>query len=391
MTRTGSPEKVDIAIIGAGCAGLSLARQLVRKENISGIKACLYGPISPAAINRHCWGFWATQGLTEQAGLARQRWQKWQIITADQKVTQTANAHPYCRLDSRDWLTHCLDSIDGHIQQEPDMLPTSDTQLVFDSRPPALPNGAMLQHFKGVEIKTAQPCFSTDTAILMDFRCDQSRGIHFIYLLPFSPTRALVESTMLSPERQDETFYSEAIETYLGTYWATGGWQVSHTEQGFIPMAFVEPVNPDYLAIGANGGCVRPSSGYAFAFIQKQTDAIVEKLVRGGPDAMTPATLPQPIGRFDLFLDRVFLHVIQHYPEKAAELFARIATALSGDEFARFMSGLADFPIYAKLITAMPTGLFLKALWDTHVMNRDNADKNDASKTHVGARNTEQM
>jgi len=39
------------------------------------------------------------------------------------------------------------------------------------------------------------------------------------------------------------------------------------------------------------------------------------------------------------------------------------------------MSGLADFKIYAKLITAMPAGLFLNALWDIHVMDRDNADK----------------
>ena len=28
--------------------------------------------------------------------------------------------------------------------------------------------------------------FDDSTAILMDFRCDQSKGIHFIYFLPFS-------------------------------------------------------------------------------------------------------------------------------------------------------------------------------------------------------------
>ena len=148
-------------------------------------KGCLYGPVSPPQQIGIA-GDLATQGLKEQTELARQSWQKWQVITAEQKVTQTADAHPYCRLDSRDWLTHCLDIIEGHIQQETDTLPTPGTQLVFDSRPPALPKGAMLQHFKGVEIKAVQPCFSPDTAILMDFRCDQSRGIHFIYLLPYS-------------------------------------------------------------------------------------------------------------------------------------------------------------------------------------------------------------
>ena len=79
----------------------------------------------------------------------------------------------------------------------------------------------MLQHFRGVEVKTVQTCFSPDTAILMDFRCDQSRGIHFIYLLPYSPTEALVESTMLSLERQDDAFYTEAIKPIwkLIDYW----------------------------------------------------------------------------------------------------------------------------------------------------------------------------
>ena len=154
-------------------------------------------------------------------------------------------------------------------------------------------------------------------------------------------------------------------------------------------MAFVQPVNPDYLAIGANGGCVRPSSGYAFAFIQKQTDAIIDGLVSSGLDRLTPATLPRPISRFNLFLDRIFLYVIRHHPEQAAELFARIATALSGDEFARFMSGLADFKIYAKLITAMPTGLFLKALLHTHVMDRDNMYKNNVGRTQTGNSDTE--
>ena len=98
--------------------------------------------------------------------------------------------------------------------------------------------------------------------------------------------------------------------------------------------------------------------------------------------------MPRPISRFDLFLDRIFLHVIRHHPERAADLFAQIATALSGDEFARFMSGLADFKIYAKLITAMPKGLFLNALWDTHVMGRDNADKNNVGGAYMGSRNS---
>ena len=82
----------EIAIIGAGCAGLSLARQLTLSG--AGYRARLYGPVSTAATQGHSWGFWATKGLEEQARLAAQSWAKWQIITPAQKITQRADNHP---------------------------------------------------------------------------------------------------------------------------------------------------------------------------------------------------------------------------------------------------------------------------------------------------------
>ena len=71
-------------------------------------------------------------------------------------------------------------------------------EYIFDSRPPNFDNNILLQHFHGIEIECDEDKFDFKTAILMDFRCDQSKGIHFIYFLPFSKKRALVESTLFS-------------------------------------------------------------------------------------------------------------------------------------------------------------------------------------------------
>ena len=73
----------------------------------------------------------------------------------------------------------------------------------------------MLQHFVGWEVKAAAGAFDPTTAILMDFRCDQTRGMHFIYCLPFSDQEALIESTLFSPELAPADFYDAAITSYL--------------------------------------------------------------------------------------------------------------------------------------------------------------------------------
>ena len=77
--------------------------------------------------------------------------------------------------------------------------------MVFDARPTTEvpPTGvdevALLQHFAGWEITASRPCFDPGVVEMMDFAVAQSRGLHFMYVLPFSPQRALVEATYISP------------------------------------------------------------------------------------------------------------------------------------------------------------------------------------------------
>ena len=69
--------------------------------------------------------------------------------------------------------------------------------MVFDSRSPQVAHGGLTQEFVGQTIEVKKPLFNSGIVTLMDFRCDQSQGVHFIYILPFSSTNALVESTRL--------------------------------------------------------------------------------------------------------------------------------------------------------------------------------------------------
>jgi len=192
---------------------------------------------------------------------------------------------------------------------------------------------------------------------LMDFRCDQSRGIHFIYVLPFSPYQALVESTMFSPKIEDTAFYETAIDDYLAAHCGVTEKIILRREQGAIPMGIIIDDQDHSLAIGGRGGAIRPSSGYAFGFIQKQIDGLIKKLKEG----QIPQDL-SPHAPLDLWMDRIFLTVIRHNPTLAPRLFHAMAKALTGDEMASFMSGDADHALRLKVIIAMPKWPFLKAV-----------------------------
>ena len=88
----------------------------------------------------------------------------------------------------------------------------------------------------------------------MDFRCDQSKGIHFIYVLPYSDRQALIESTMFSPDIQDDGFYEHAIRTYLSDHLGIDNVITLRKEKGAIPMGIIGVDDEDSIAIGAVAG-----------------------------------------------------------------------------------------------------------------------------------------
>ena len=70
----------------------------------------------------------------------------------------------------------------------------------------------------------------------MDFRVDQSNGVHFTYVLPFSETEALVEDTFFSEEPARPSVYEENLAAYLDSRGVTT-YEITHRESGVIPMS----------------------------------------------------------------------------------------------------------------------------------------------------------
>ena len=248
--------------------------------------------------------------------------------------------------------------------------------FVFDSRSPRTHSACLTQEFIGQTITLEKPLFDQDIVTLMDFRCDQSEGIHFIYILPFSSREALIESTRISLFQCSKEFYKNAINLYLKENLGSVRFKIVAEEYGKIPMGKLEKFEEKYLGIGNNGGCIRASSGYAFNAIQKQAQSIAKKITNG-ESINTQNQIPATSSRFEKKLDSIFLMALAKQPKRASEYFIKISKRLEGDEFARFMSGNASKMVLLKLICALPIVPFLQAWFYTIRADINYGNNND--------------
>ena len=360
----------EINIIGGGCAAFSLARL---GDYLPDYSFNIYSGDGSKTVDNHFWGFWKTDVNDDAYNNADYTWSKWAINTNISSHVLSSKNSPYCVIKRYKWLDFCkskfkkskVKTIDENIFEKNGDLFSKNKQvignIIFDSRPPETLSNILLQHFEGFVVTSQKDVFDQETAILMDFRCDQSKGMHFIYLLPFSKKQALVESTIFSKNIESKKFYSSEISKYLKKYFNLTQFTKSNFEKGVIPMHYISTNSKGRYNIGTRGGAVRPSSGYAFTFIQKQVNQIIEQISKRN-------TIDTKIHKnIDLFLDKVFIDVLAKFPEIAPKIFANFASSINGDEMAKFMSGNASFVTTFKVILSMPKIPFIKSFFSVVV------------------------
>lgn len=121
------------------------------------------------------------------------------------------------------------------------------------------------QKFVGLEVETTAP-HGLERPVLMDARLPQTDGFRFMYVLPFSETRLLIEDTRFS---DDATLNLPATRSAVLQYAAHQGWTVAETvreESGVLPMPWQAPVPEPAagpLVAGMQGGWFHPATGYS--------------------------------------------------------------------------------------------------------------------------------
>jgi lycopene beta-cyclase len=216
------------------------------------------------------------------------------------------------------------------------------------------------QHFLGWEIESGEKAFDPDMFTMFDLCASGEDGFCFYYILPFSENRALVEFTVFSQNLWEDSRYRVALESYLDDSLKGGGYRIIEEEQGVIPMTdhpFPRKLGERVMSIGTAGGRVKPSTGYAFSRIQRDSKAIASSLVKYGH----PFKVPSDSAR-RRFYDSLLLEVLKSQSSRAPEIFTMLYKRNDIRRVLRFLDEKTTLLEEVQIIASLPPEPFLQAL-----------------------------
>ena len=354
-------KEFDYVIIGGGCAGLSLAYELELHNKLSHKTLAIIEPREKYKRDK-TWSFWKTFDHNFQDCVIK-NWNNFSINTAFDSHQLKSEKFPYQSVDSSKFYEKVNSKLFRNknisfFKSQNEI--NTENCIIFNSVfEGELDNSNLWQHFQGIEIETPNNIFDDEIINLMDFNCDQRNDLHFFYTLPFSKKRALIETTWLSNlKNQSLMDYDLQLENYVKNNLGIKNYKINFTEKGAIPLFNPLLKNDDKIInIGSAGGMTRLSTGYTFLNIQEHSKYIVKNIDK-----------IEKIKRFSLgkkyqFLDKVFLRVLEKYPEKMPKIFFDMFKT-SSTTIIKFLSNKSNIFEDINIISKMPKLIFIKALFN---------------------------
>ena len=377
-------KRVDLAILGGGCAGLSLARDLAREATAGSMNQPKVVVIEPREKyeNDRTWCFW--EGPNEKGDpLVRHRWKTWRFSTRSQSQAQASARWAYSLVSGEDFYRDAREAIaeapslalqlgtrvtrliprDEGIEVETSAGPLLASRVV-DTRPPRHDQGGhfpLYQSFAGVVVECRESPGDPEIAGLMENMRTDQRGFRFDYILPLGNDHWLIEATRFSVENEPLSFLKRDLDLSLQELLPSGDFQIHHREAGMIPMGRVATKanhDPRWVFAGTGGGAVRAASGYAYKRIQRWSRECARVFHETGEVVGHP-----PDSRIRQAMDGLFLQVLRAEPERAPELFYQMARRTRPETLARFMMDQAGPLDLLSVVLSCPPVPFLKQIW----------------------------
>ena len=295
-------EKFDYIICGGGASGLLLSNAFISDKFFNDKKILIIERESKTT-NDKTFGFWNDKESVLDEMVFKE-WEFAEFKDSNSYNTFLLNPYKYKMIKSSQFYSHIgnkilkasnfkyLNSNINEIDEINNIVKTDDgefnSSIIFSSiynevnfkKYPLLK-----QHFIGWTIETKSESFDDNKITFMDFSVDQKDEIRFMYILPFSKNKALVEYTLFSKELIADDEYEKEIKSYLKEN-NIQGYTIKEKEKGMIPMTcypFFENNTDTYFQIGTAGGWSKPSTGYTIKNSIKKIDVVVESLKDNKP------------------------------------------------------------------------------------------------------------
>jgi lycopene beta-cyclase len=381
----------DAVIAGGGLSGLSLAAHLAaRGWRDRRVLVVDDGDAHPSAV---AWGYWSDRpGLLDGAASRSYEWMRVHAASVAMDLPLSPYRYHVVRRDDLSRLVHHIlarcprfEIRSGRVEDVRDGSDAAETTVdgrvlrshwAFDSvtrRPGTVPVDARLA-FTGWEIACDRSTFDPAVPVLFDFRTSQAGGSSFVYVLPTDSHRALVELTQFVPRRATPASAVDrrtGLAAYLRDVVRCEGYRVLRTESAVVPLR----CRPDgrrgerVLTIGARGGLIKASTGYAYQRIQRDSAAIAHSLVRHGH----PFAVPRSRRRHRL-LDAVLLEVLDRDPVRLEQVFAELFAGNPVQRLLRFLDEDTRVRDELRLIASLPRAPFLRAAAAVLARSRSHRD-----------------
>jgi lycopene beta-cyclase len=371
----------DIAIIGGGLAGLSLAAELAAPA-FAHLQVVILEPRAEYVRDR-TWSYWR-KNPHDYSDIETATWPAWCVKDSENSAligAENAQQYLYASINSDAFYAAALGkikacshirllqnvSVDSILQTEncanialKNAQQISVKQTIFDSRPPKMAEeNHLTQHFLGVELNANQPIFDMAFVDLMDFQT-AAHGIHFFYVLPYSASRALVETTWFC-SHYHHADYAQELNEFLARKWPNVHFEIAYTENGSLPL-MPQKAHGYWLGgvqvmpIGTPAGTARAATGYAF--LETLNDS--KRLANAIKNKQTLCAFKR--NQYDALMDRLFLSLLQKQPQLAPNLFVQMFKNCAPASLIRFLSGEANWADRLAVIRAIPAKPMLKHL-----------------------------
>ena len=295
-------EKYDYIICGGGASGLLLANALLSDKHFNDKKILIIEKDSKTD-NDKTFSFWNDKESVLD-NIVFKEWEYAEFRDSNSHNSFLLSPYKYKMIKSNEFYLNIGDKISkasnftylnstvNETDKVNNKVKTDDGEFSYSIIFSSIYNEVsfkkyplLKQHFVGWTIETKNENFDDNKITFMDFSVDQKDEIRFMYILPFSKNKALIEYTLFSGEIISDDKYEKEIKTYLKKKNILN-YSIVEKEKGMIPMTcypFFENNTDTYFQIGTAGGWSKPSTGYTIKNSIEKIDIIINSLKQNKP------------------------------------------------------------------------------------------------------------